>query len=133
LSEEVKKLRSRRGITNGVGKTKSRKGLSKALIVSVDDVIRLRQAHNQKETEKQGKIEQAKAKKIRLQDNKTAQVRILKPTKSQLVGREKTIVGDGEESWEEESETMSQEGSEADDYTPAPKIVKANTQIYPGF
>jgi len=122
LREEVKKLRSRGAITNEVGKTKSRKVLSKALIVSVDDVIRLREADNQKETEKQAKMERAKAKKIALQDNKTAQVRILKPTKSRLIEREKTIVGDGEESWEEESETMSQEGrSEAEDYPPASK------------
>ena len=129
LREEVKKLRSRGAITSEIGKTKSRKVLSKALIVTVEDVIRLREADDKKETEKQAKKERANAKKIALEERRAGRARIQKPTRSQLSEREENILHDGEEGWEEASETMSQEGgSEAEDYLPAPRSSRATLQ-----
>lgn len=129
LREEVKKLRSRGAITSEIGKTKSRKVLSKALIVTVEDVIPLREADDKKETEKQAKKERANAKKIALEERKAGRARIQKPTRSQLSEREENILHDGEEGWEEASETMSQEGgSEAEDYHPAPRSSRATLQ-----
>ena len=92
LREEVKKLRSREAITHEVGKTKSRKVLSKALIVLVEDVIRLREADDKKETKKKAKKERAQAKKIALENIKAARVRIVKPTKSRSIEKEENII-----------------------------------------
>ena len=129
LREEVKKLRSWGAMTSEIGKTKSRKVLSKALIVTVEDVIRLREANNKKEIEKQAKKERANAKKIALEERKAARAKIQKSTRSRLSEREENILHDGEEVREEASEIMSQEGGpEAEDYLPAPRSARATLQ-----
>ena len=69
-------------MTIEIGKTKSRKILSKALIVTVEDVICLREADNKKEIEKQAKKERANAKKIALEERKAGRVKLQKPTRS---------------------------------------------------
>lgn len=63
LHEEIRKLREKSVISGGLAKIKSRKVLTKALVVSVEIVLELRAAHEEKERKALEKAAKAAAKK----------------------------------------------------------------------
>lgn len=139
LWSEIERLQEQSVAVAGIVKTKSRKVLSRALLVSAEDVVRLREESDRKEEEQQAKrlrvslrkgLSEKKKSLTTIKQKQSTQAGNLPGAKdgaSQAEVVEVTSPSDGEE-WEEEGgETLSQELLGTRERQP-PRISRRNTR-----
>jgi len=138
LRSEIERLQQQTIQVAGIVKTKSRKVLSRALLVSAEDVVRLREESDRKEEEQKAKRLRVSLRKGLSEKKKTLTTEKKKPTQANVLqeglgeGAGAKVVevlsASDEEEWEEEGgETLSQEVLGARNRQP-PRISCRNTR-----